>query len=63
MRIIELVQKNKAIKLAGNDKLRIDRAIDDAPGRAHLVRDVLRSLGTPAPAAAPAPKPAKDAKR
>ncbi|MBL0148060.1 MAG: transcription-repair coupling factor [Ideonella sp.] len=49
MRIIELVQKNKAIKLAGNDKLRIDRAIDEPAGRAHLVRDVLRSLGTPVP--------------
>jgi len=65
MRIIELVQKNKAIKLAGNDKLRIDRAIEDAPGRAHLVRDVLRSLGTPAPATAPKPAPptAKEARR
>jgi transcription-repair coupling factor (superfamily II helicase) len=52
MRIIELVQKNKTIKLAGNDKLRIDRAIDNPKDRAQLVRDVLRSLGTPAPARA-----------
>lgn len=47
MRIIELVQKNKHIKLAGNDKLRIDKGIADAAGRAQLVRDVLRGLGTP----------------
>ncbi|OYU25274.1 MAG: transcription-repair coupling factor [Burkholderiales bacterium PBB2] len=47
MRIIELVQKNKAIKLAGNDKLRIDREIADPKDRAHYVREVLRALGTP----------------
>jgi len=39
MRIIELVQKNRHIKLAGNEKLRIERA--------QIVRDVLRSLGQP----------------
>jgi transcription-repair coupling factor (superfamily II helicase) len=49
MRIIELVQKNRSVKLAGNDKLRIDRAIADPKGRAQMVRDVLRSLGTPTP--------------
>lgn len=53
MRIIELVQKNRHIKLAGNDRLRIDREITDARERAQFVRDVLRSLGTPV-AAAPA---------
>lgn len=47
MRIIELVQKNRQIKLAGNEKLRIDRALPDPKDRAQLVRDVLRSLGTP----------------
>jgi len=47
MRIIELVQKNKAIKLAGNDKLRIDRAIDDPKDRANFIRDVLKALGQP----------------
>ena len=47
MRIIELVQKNRAIKLAGNDKLRIDREIADPKERAQYIRDVLRSLGTP----------------
>ena len=48
MRIIELVQKNRHIKLAGNDKLRIERATPEPRDRAQLVRDVLRSLGTPA---------------
>lgn len=45
--IIHLVQKNKHIKLAGNDKLRIERALVDAKDRAQLVRDVLKSLGQP----------------
>ncbi|NIC40645.1 transcription-repair coupling factor [Aquabacterium sp. A08] len=54
MRIIELVQKNKQIKLAGNDKLRIERALPEPKDRAQLVRDVLRSLGQPIPAEAPA---------
>jgi transcription-repair coupling factor (superfamily II helicase) len=47
MRIIELVQKNRHIKLAGNDRLRIERDTPDPKDRAQLVRDVLRSLGTP----------------
>lgn len=47
IRIIELVQKNRHIKLAGNDKLRIERATTDPKDRAQLVRDVLRQLGTP----------------
>jgi transcription-repair coupling factor (superfamily II helicase) len=47
MRIIELVQKNRAIKLAGNDKLRIDREIGEARERAQFIRDVLRGLGAP----------------
>ncbi|MBI2768632.1 MAG: transcription-repair coupling factor [Burkholderiales bacterium] len=47
MRIIELVQKNKHIKLAGNEKLRIERALPEPKDRAQLVRDVLRSLGQP----------------
>lgn len=45
--IIQLVQKNKHIKLAGNDKLRIEKALVDAKDRAQMVRDVLRALGTP----------------
>ena len=51
MRIIELVQKNRHIKLAGNDKLRIERETKDPKERAQLIRDVLRSLGTPQPTA------------
>ena len=46
-RIIELVQKNRAIKLAGNDKLRIEREIAAPADRAHFLRDLLRSLGQP----------------
>ena len=46
-RIIELVQKNRAVKLAGNDKLRIDREIPLAVDRAHYLRDLLRALGQP----------------
>ena len=40
-------EKNKHIKLAGNDKLRIERELSDVHQRAQLVRDVLRSLGQP----------------
>lgn len=46
-RIIEMVQKNRHIKLAGNDKLRIERELPDVKQRAQLVRDVLRQLGQP----------------
>ena len=46
-RIIELVQKNRHIKLAGNDKLRIEAGAKSVPERVRLVRDMLRSLGTP----------------
>jgi transcription-repair coupling factor (superfamily II helicase) len=51
-RIVELVQRNRAVKLAGNHKLRIDRAIDSPGERAQLLRDLLRSLGQPAAVAA-----------
>jgi transcription-repair coupling factor (superfamily II helicase) len=47
LRIIELVQKNRHITLAGNDKLRIARDTPEPKDRAQLIRDVLRSLGTP----------------
>ena len=47
IRIIELVQKNKHIKLAGNEKLRIERAAPAVKDRVQLVRDVLRMLGVP----------------
>ncbi|MCW5648529.1 MAG: transcription-repair coupling factor [Ramlibacter sp.] len=54
MRIIQLIQKNRHIKLAGNEKLRIERELKEPKDRAQMVRDVLRSLGTPATAEAPA---------
>ncbi|SEK31553.1 transcription-repair coupling factor (superfamily II helicase) [Roseateles sp. YR242] len=47
MRVIELVQKNRNIKLVGNEKLRIDKALTDPKDRAHAVREVLRLLGAP----------------
>ena len=47
IRIIELVQKNKNVKLAGNDKLRIEREFADPKDRAQYIRDVLRALGQP----------------
>ncbi|HWH80842.1 MAG TPA: transcription-repair coupling factor, partial [Burkholderiaceae bacterium] len=47
LRIIELVQKNRHIKLAGNDKLRIERDTPEPAARAQLIRDVLRALGAP----------------
>ncbi|HEX7440818.1 MAG TPA: TRCF domain-containing protein, partial [Caldimonas sp.] len=56
-RIIELVQKNRHIKLAGNDKLRVEREVADPRERAQLVREVLRALGAPKPPAAPAGAP------
>ena len=52
MAIIHLIQKNKHIKLAGNDKLRIERPLPEAKDRAQMVRDVLRSLGQPVAQAA-----------
>jgi len=51
MRVIELVQKNRNIKLVGNDKLRIDKALKDPKDRAQAVREVLRLLGNPVPQA------------
>ncbi|MBV1733251.1 MAG: transcription-repair coupling factor [Hydrogenophaga sp.] len=56
MRIIELIQKNRHIKLAGNEKLRIERALPEVKDRVQLVRDVLRSLGQPLK---PEPAPAE----
>ena len=54
MRVIALIQKNKHIKLVGNEKLRIERELPEVKDRAQMVRDVLRSLGTPTTAATPA---------
>ena len=53
-RIIELIQKHRHIKLAGNEKLRIERALPDVRDRAQAVREVLRALGQPAIRALPA---------
>ncbi|HEY4082520.1 MAG TPA: transcription-repair coupling factor [Burkholderiaceae bacterium] len=47
MRVIELVQKNRNIKLVGNDKLRIEKALADPKDRAQAIREVLRLLGKP----------------
>jgi transcription-repair coupling factor (superfamily II helicase) len=49
MKIIQMIQKNKHIKLAGNEKLRIERELPDAKDRAQMVRDILRNLGQPTP--------------
>ncbi|MDH5856060.1 transcription-repair coupling factor [Lampropedia aestuarii] len=51
LRIIEMIQKNRHIKLAGNDKLRIERALPEMRDRVQMVRDVLRNLGAPTTAA------------
>ncbi|APW42723.1 transcription-repair coupling factor [Rhodoferax saidenbachensis] len=47
MKIIGLIQKNKHIKLAGNEKLRIERELPEVKDRAQMVRDILKSLGQP----------------
>ena len=52
MRIIELIQKNRYIKLAGNEKLRIELDQPEAKDRAQTVRDVLKRLGQPLAAVA-----------
>jgi len=44
LRIIELVQKQRHIKLAGQDKLRVEFKAAQVPARADAVRAVLRSL-------------------
>ncbi len=53
MAIMHLIQKNKHIKLAGNDKLRIERELKEPKDRAQMVRDVLKSLGQPVTAEQP----------
>ncbi|HEY8880571.1 MAG TPA: TRCF domain-containing protein, partial [Roseateles sp.] len=49
MRVIELVQKNRNIKLVGNDKLRVEKMLSNPQDRAQAVREVLRLLGKPIP--------------
>ncbi len=50
MKIIQMIQKNKHIKLAGNEKLRIERELPETKDRAQMVRDILKNLGQPIPA-------------
>src|SRR5471032_2462136 len=47
MKIIEMVQKNKHIKLAGQDKLRIETRSPDLAVRVATVKETLRALGSP----------------
>ena len=47
MAVMRLIQKNRHIKLAGNEKLRVERELPEPKDRAQMVRDVLRSLGEP----------------
>ncbi|MCW5652769.1 transcription-repair coupling factor [Hydrogenophaga sp.] len=54
MRIVELIQKNRHIKLAGNQKLRIERSLPEVKDRVQMVRDVLRALGQPLKQSEPA---------
>jgi transcription-repair coupling factor (superfamily II helicase) len=54
MRIIEMVQKHKHIKLAGQDKLRIETRSPDLSVRIATVKETLRALGAPVRQAVPA---------
>jgi len=47
-----MIQKNKHIKLAGNEKLRIERELPEARDRTQMVRDVLKNMGQPVAAVA-----------
>lgn len=47
MKIIEMVQKNKHVKLAGQDKLRIEVRSPDLDVRISTVKETLRALGAP----------------
>jgi len=57
MRIIQLIQKNRHIKLVGNEKLRIERELPEPKDRAQMVRDILRNLGQPIADAPDVPNP------
>ena len=43
------MQKNRSVKLAGNDKLRIEKGYPEVRDRVQYLRDILRALGTPKP--------------
>jgi transcription-repair coupling factor (superfamily II helicase) len=47
MRIIDMVQKNKHVKLAGQDKLRIETRSPDFAIRIGTVKETLRALSSP----------------
>ncbi|MEX3556279.1 MAG: transcription-repair coupling factor, partial [Burkholderia gladioli] len=47
VRIIEMVQKHKHVKLAGQDKLRIETRTPDLAIRVSTVKETLRALGLP----------------
>jgi transcription-repair coupling factor (superfamily II helicase) len=47
IKVIQLIQKNKHIKLAGNEKLRIERELPEVKDRTQMVRDILKNLGQP----------------
>ncbi|WP_262054324.1 hypothetical protein, partial [Burkholderia thailandensis] len=47
MRIIDMVQKHRHIKLAGQDKLRIETRTPDLAVRVSTVKETLRALGQP----------------
>lgn len=44
MRIIEMVQKHRHIKLAGQDKLRIETRTPDLAIRVSTIKETLRAL-------------------
>jgi transcription-repair coupling factor (superfamily II helicase) len=45
MRIIELVQKNRHVKLNGQDKLRVSANMPDLNARVQQVKAIMKSLG------------------
>ncbi|MEY3954287.1 MAG: hypothetical protein RLZZ397_1167, partial [Pseudomonadota bacterium] len=45
--IIRLIQTHRDIKLAGNDRLRIEKSLPDIKARVQAVRDIFRNLGKP----------------
>jgi transcription-repair coupling factor (superfamily II helicase) len=49
IKLISLIQKNRHIKLNGQDKLRIEKETDDPKIRTALIKDILKQLGTPLP--------------
>ena len=54
IRILDLVQRNRHVKLVGNERLRIEREAKEVKDRVQLVRETLKALGTPKVVAEPA---------